>query len=372
MNEQSMTAEEQIAMQAMVRRLLGARCSEADTRRIMASEDGFDRELWKALGDAGLTGLIVAPRFGGIGAGPVELELIMEEAGAALLGPAFLSSAVLAAGLLSCAEDEATSARLLPAIASGERIATVALTGPTGRWQPEDVSIVARPSGARWTLRGTASFVTAANVADILLVVARKDDGLAGFEVDPNGSTLRIEPLHSFDPTMRLFRIEFDDTPATFIEGADAAAIDRMMDVARIALAGEQVGGARRIFHMTIDYVKSRVQFGRPVGGFQAIKHMAADLFLEVESATSAARAAAMALAGRRPDAPALINLAAFACADTFSQVAAQAIQMHGGIAFTWEHPAHLYLRRARADAQFLGSPSTYRERYLNVLETAA
>jgi len=144
-----------------------------------------------------------------------------------------------------------------------------------------------------------------------------------------------------------------------------------MLDLARVALAGEQAGAARRVFDMTTEYIKTRVQFGRPVGGFQAIKHMAADLLLEVESATSVAQRAAQALAEESPQAQELINLAAFACADAFSQVAATSIQMHGGIAFTWEHPAHLYCRRARADAQLFGSPDFYRERYLSALEKA-
>jgi alkylation response protein AidB-like acyl-CoA dehydrogenase len=142
--------------------------------------------------------------------------------------------------------------------------------------------------------------------------------------------------------------------------------------MAVIALAGEQVGGARRIFEMTVEYAKTRVQFGRPIGGFQAIKHMAADLLIEVESATSAAHHAAAALAERSLDTDVLISLAGFACADAFSQVAATSIQMFGGIAFTWDHPAHLYLRRARADAELFGSPNHFRERYLAALERAS
>jgi alkylation response protein AidB-like acyl-CoA dehydrogenase len=150
--------------------------------------------------------------------------------------------------------------------------------------------------------------------------------------------------------------------------GAAWTAVERALDMARVALAGEQAGGARRVLEMTVDYAKTRVQFGRPIGGFQAIKHMAADLLLESESATSAARHAAQALADGAPDAGAAISLAAFACADAFVTVAAAGIQMHGGIAFTWAHPAHLYLRRARAGAQLFGAPAFYRERYLRQL----
>ena len=154
--------------------------------------------------------------------------------------------------------------------------------------------------------------------------------------------------------------------------GSKRAAIEHALNLARVALAGEQAGAARRIFDITVDYLKTRVQFGRPIGGFQAIKHMAADLLIEVESATSAARAAAQAIEDDASDRQVLVNLASFACADAFSEVAATAIQMHGGIAFTWEHPAHLYLRRARADAQLFGNSDLYRERYVAALENAA
>jgi alkylation response protein AidB-like acyl-CoA dehydrogenase len=169
---------------------------------------------------------------------------------------------------------------------------------------------------------------------------------------------------------LRLSRITFSETPARALADARPGwdAVERALDITRVGLAGEQAGAARRVLEMTIDYAKTRVQFGRPIGGFQAIKHMAADLLLESESATSAARHAAQALADGAPDAGAAISLAAFACADAFTTVAATSIQMHGGIAFTWAHPAHLYLRRARADAQLLGAPPFYRERYLRQL----
>jgi alkylation response protein AidB-like acyl-CoA dehydrogenase len=214
--------------------------------------------------------------------------------------------------------------------------------------------------------------VLAGNCADTMLVVARTEDGYRTFEVDPKDSCVAVSRLPSFDQTVRLARIGLQGAAGTSIEGADWAAVEKALDLARVALAGEQAGGARRVFDFTLDYIKTRIQFGRPIGGFQAIKHMAADLLVEVESATSAAGHAAEALAEQRSNADEAIALAAFACADTFSQAAAASIQMHGGIGFTWEHPAHLYLRRARADAQLLGSPAFYRERYVTILERAA
>jgi alkylation response protein AidB-like acyl-CoA dehydrogenase len=365
------TTEEQAAMRESFRRLLSQRGTETDVRRAMASEPGYDPALWRQIADMGIAGIIIDPAHGGLGAGPVELELIMEEAGAALLCSPLLSSGVLAAGLLQKSSDPAACARLLPGIASGERIATVALTGEHPTWTPEGVSVSASLRGNQWRLDGVATYVTSGNNADTLLVVARTDAGYQTFEVDAKADGLAIAPLQTFDRTLRLSRMNLNGVEGTPIAGADWAAIEGMLDLARVALAGEQAGGARRAFDMSIDYIKTRVQFGRPVGGFQALKHMAADLLLEVESATSAARRAAEALADGANDAEALVNLAGFACADAFTQVAAAAIQMHGGIGFTWDHPAHLFLRRARADAQLFGPPAFYRERYISILERA-
>jgi alkylation response protein AidB-like acyl-CoA dehydrogenase len=295
----------------------------------------------------------------------------MEEAGAALLCAPLLSSAVLAAGILANSTDQAAKARLLPQIAAGERIATVALTGEKGLWTADDVGVSAGRAGEAWRLDGVASYVTHGAQADILLVVARADGQLATFEVDPRGSGVTVTPLVTLDWTQPMAKIAFAGAAAKPIQGAGAEALEKTLDLARVALAGEQAGAARRVFDYTIDYLKTRVQFGRPIGGFQALKHMAADLLIEVESATSAARQAAAALARGSANAPVLVNLAAFACADAYSEVAATSVQMHGGIAFTWAHPAHLYLRRARADARLLGASDLYRDRYLSALETA-
>ena len=368
----SLGVEDRAAMRDSFRRLLADHGGEAEVRRVMDLPSGYDQALWRRIADLGVVGLIIDPQYGGIGAGPEELELIMEEAGAFLLCAPLVSSGVLAAGLLQQSTDEEAKARLLPPIASGQIIATAAMTGPRGLWTAADVAVTATEAADGWALEGEAGYVTDAAIAQVILVVAKTPDGLGVFEVDPGSEGLKIFALDTFDRTLRLSGICFSGTKARRIAGAGALAVEQTLDLARIALAGEQAGGARRIFDITLDYTKSRVQFGRPIGGFQAIKHMAADLLLEAESATSAAREAARALAESRADAQVLITLAAFACADAFCHIAATAIQMHGGIAFTWSHPAHLYLRRARADAQLLGTSAAYRERYVTLLETAA
>lgn len=364
------SAGERGAMRDSFRRLLAEKCTESDIRRVMKTSNGHDDDLWQAMADLGIVGLIVPDEFGGIGAGAVEMEEIMEEAGAALLAGPLLSSAFVAAHLIGLSQDADAKLRHLPAIASGQTIATVAFTGDTGGWRLTDISANATPRSDYWVLDGEASFVMSANLANVLLVFARTPDGVACFEIDPGEA--QINSLTSWDPSLRLSKVVFSQTPAIRITGTDSTTFAQLIDFAIVALAGEQAGACRRIFDITVEYLKTRVQFGRPIGGFQAIKHMAADLLIEVESATSAARAAAQALEADAPDKDILISLAAFACSDAFSQVAAAAIQMHGGIAFTWEHPAHLYLRRARADAQLFGQPDAQRERFVAAMENAA
>lgn len=360
----TITAEERAAMQDSVHRLLGRMNAEGDVRRVMETPEGYDHALWTKLVELGLPGLVIDPAYDGLGGSAVELELIMEEAGAALLCAPFLAG-VMAAALIEASGDEAAKARLLPGIAGG-RVATVALTGEAGSWTQESVTLSAHAHGGRWFLDGDASFVLHGQSADLILAVARTPGGFGIFEVAKEA--VEIAPLPTFDRTLRLARLAFHHAAATRIGAAGWDAVEQMLRLALVALAGEQAGGARRVLEMTVQYAKTRIQFGRAIGSFQAVKHMAADLLMEAESATSAARAAAQALASRANDADEAIALAAFACADAFSKVAADAIQMHGGIAFTWAHPAHLYLRRARADAQLLGAPAYHRERYLRAM----
>jgi len=367
----TITAEDRTALTDSLKRLLADHASEADVRRVMETDRGYDPALWRQLAEMGIVGLVIEEEFGGVGAGPVELERVMEDAGAALLCAPLVSSGVLAAQLLRALGDGEAKTRLLPAIANGSRIATAALTGRRGGWTPETVEVEATPrDDVAWTLDGVASFVTDGQVADVLLAAARTADGIAVFEVEPRAKGVSIKPLPTFDHTLRLAEIGFDAAPARRLASTGPAwdAVEAALDLARVALAGEEAGAARRTLEFTVDYAKTRAQFGRLIGSFQAIKHMAANLVLESESATSAARHAAQALADGARDAGAAISLASFACADAFGAIAADAIQMHGGIAFTWAHPAHLYLRRARADAQLFGGSAFHRERYLQRL----
>jgi len=360
----TITAEDRVAMTDTVRRLLADQHGEVVVRANMERPAGFDSAFWSALADLGVTGLMIEQDHGGLGGGPLEVEAIMEEAGAALLSAPLLSS-FMATALIDRSGDSDAKTRLLPAIARG-RIAALALTGDAGSWTEDGVAMIADHNGT--LLNGHASFVLHGANADLLLAIARTDDGCGVFEVAPQAAGLTTTPQPTFDRTLRLARLTFDQVPARRMAAAGWNTVERTLKLGLVALAGEQAGGARRVLEMTTQYAKMRYQFGRAIGSFQAIKHMAANLLLETESAISAARAAAAALASNANDTDELVALAAFTCADAYERVAADAIQMHGGIAFTWAHPAHLYLRRARADVQLFGTPAAHRERYLKAL----
>lgn len=341
-------AADRAALVDSVRRLLADRCTEADVRRIMDSETGHDPALWQSLVELGVVGLIAPEAAGGAGLSPIELGVVLEEAGAALL-PAPLISTAIATVLLD--------GDRLVSIVDGSAIAAVAFVGGHDWSKRSDV----RVEGDR--LVGTARFVPDAAIADMIVVAT--DDAV--FVVDR--ADVEIAPLPVFDRTRRMADVTFRG-PAARI--GDASRIAAARDIAIVALAGEQAGGARRMFEITVAYATDRHQFGRAIGSFQAIKHMAADLLLESESATSAARDAARQVADGTATKDAAVALAAFACADAFVRVAKDGIQMHGGIAFTWEHPAHLYLRRARSGAQLFGDSNNWRDRYIQALEAHA
>ncbi|ORV26210.1 acyl-CoA dehydrogenase [Mycolicibacterium conceptionense] len=364
----TISVAERAELAAAVSDLLHDECTEQDVRRVMSTEDGFDRGLWRRLAAQGVTGLLVGTEYGGVGLGALELEAVAEAAGAALLPAPFLASAVLASALIESAGADDDKRALLPGLVDGTSIGTVALTGSRGTWAPEGVAVRATAgtdSQGDHTLTGNAHYVIHGQVADVILVVARVDGDFGIFRIEPDADGFERTAATVFDPTVPLSTYAFDATPARRIGTAGWDAVQQALDLAVIALAGEQVGGARRIFDITVDYLKTRIQFGRPIGSFQALKHMAADLLLQVESATSAAQHAAAELASGSEKSPGAIALAGFTCAEAYHTTAMSAIQMHGGIAFTWEHPAHLFLRRARTGLQLLGGSGLHRERYL-------
>lgn len=361
----TMSVAERAELATAVRDLLTEHCTEADVRRIMGTEDGFDRDLWNRLAAQGVTGLIVDADYGGVGLGAQEVEAVAEVTGAALLPAPFLSSAVFATALIQAAGTDEDKARLLPALVDGSSIATVAATGNRGTWSPEALAVKANSHGSEYQLSGQAHYVPWGQVADVVVVVAQIDDGVGVFEIAGDAPGFERTAATVFDPTMRLSTFTFSQSPARRLGVAGWPVVDEALSLTTVALAGEQVGGTRRTFDITVEYLKTRIQFGRQIGSFQSLKHMAADLLLDVESATSAAQHAAAQYALDPADADGAVALAGFVCAEVYHGTAMQAIQMHGGIAFTWEHPAHLFLRRARSGRQLFGSSRDHRERYL-------
>ncbi|MFE7840452.1 acyl-CoA dehydrogenase family protein [Streptomyces sp. NPDC057474] len=363
-------SEEQEELGRTVREFLADTSPETEVRRLMETPEGFDRALWRRMGtELGLQGLAVPEEYGGAGCGPVEVGVVMEEMGRALLCAPFLSSAVLATTtLLRCADEEARK-HLLPGLASGETVATLALTEDSARWDAPGVRLTARASGGSWVLNGHKTFVLDGAAADVVLTVARTGDGIGDgigvFLADGDAPGLTREPLPTMDPTRRQARLDYADVPATRLrthgDGWDLVA--EVLDRAAVALAAEQVGVASRTLDMAVEYAKVRHQFGRPIGSFQAVKHLLADVLLEVESARAAAHYALLAAESDDPGLPAAASLAKAFCSDACLQATAQNIQVHGGIGFTWEHPAHLYLKRAKTSQLLFGDPAFHRER---------
>ncbi len=365
------TDEERNEMTTSFERLLSRYWTEREVREAMASDNGFNQKLWKQMAELGILGLIVDSEYGGIGGGAKEIEALMEAAGAKLLSSPFLISSIFSASLISFVADQKTKEDLLTKLCSGDMIASVAYTSDQGLWNRADIDVNATTDKDHYSLSGHASFIPYGSSADKLIVLATNGNKQEAFIISPDADGVSLSNLPTNDPTLRLARLTLNNVKAELLEGIGETEIDHALDLTLIGLAGEQAGAAREIFNITITYLKDRYQFGRQIGSFQAVKHMAADMLIEVESAVSAAREAANAFADRADSADQFVSLAAFACADAFRDVSAEAIQLHGGIAYTWEHVAHLYWRRARTGVWLFGDSNSHRENYLSILESA-
>src|SRR5580693_1012918 len=358
-------SDEQEELRTAVRRFLAEKSPESEVRRLMETTEGYDPAVWSQMADQlGLQSLTIPEQFGGSGFSYVELIVVLEEMGASLLCAPFFSTVALATNSILTSGDQRAQEYLLPGIASGETIGTLAFTEDSGRWDADGITLAATKSGEGWVLNGHKSFVLDGHVAGLILVVGRTPAGLSLFGVKGDADGLTRTPLATMDQTRKQARLEFADTPAWLI-GADGGAepgLSKTLDLAAVALAAEQVGGAQRCLDSSVDYAKTRIQFGRPIGSFQAIKHKCADMLLEVESAKSAAYYAAWAAAEDSDELPVVASLAKSYCSEAYFHAAAENIQIHGGIGFTWEHPAHLYFKRAKSSELLLGDPSFHRE----------
>jgi alkylation response protein AidB-like acyl-CoA dehydrogenase len=357
--------DEQEQFRSTIRRFLNDKSPTIEVRRLMGTADGYDPEVWRQLSEElALPGIHIPEQYGGAGFGMVELCIVAEELGRALLCAPYFSTTVLAANAIMNAGTEAQKASLLPDIASGSRLATLAITEPNGNWDPSSIETV-----ARFRIDGTKSYVVDGHIADLLIVAARVPsssgrDGLGLFTVDAKDAGVERHLLESMDPTRKIARIDFRGAHATLLGELDDGGkrIQRTMDQAAIALANEMMGGAQALLDSAVSYAKLRVQFGRTIGSFQAIKHKLADMLLDVELAKSAAYYAAQAAALENPEWSALASLAKAAAAETYLHTAVECIQIHGGIGFTWDNDTHLWFKRAKSSEVFLGQPSYHRE----------
>jgi alkylation response protein AidB-like acyl-CoA dehydrogenase len=362
--------DEQEQFRSAVRRFLNDKSPTTEVRRLMATAEGYDPEVWRQLSeDLALPGIHIPEQYGGAGFGMVELCIVTEELGRALLCSPYFSTAVLAANAMLGAGTEAQKSALLPEIAKGARMATLAVTEPDGNWDPAGLKVVATPDSDSYRLDGVKSFVLDGHVTDLLIVAARAPkttglEGLALFMLDANAGGVERRLLESMDPTRKIARIDFRGAHANLLGSFDngVEAILRTLDRAAIALANEMVGGAQIMLDSAVSYAKLRVQFGRAIGSFQAIKHKLADMLLDLELAKSAAYYAAQAAAAGDPEWSALASLAKAAASETYLHTAAECIQIHGGIGFTWDNDMHLWFKRAKSSEVFLGQPSYHRE----------
>ncbi|MFC9788270.1 acyl-CoA dehydrogenase family protein [Rhodococcus sp. NPDC127528] len=364
-------AEEQIELRKTVAQLLGKRADATALRKTLESGEAFDRGLWDVLcQQVGVAALAIPEEFGGFGATLVEQHLVLEELGAALTPSPMLGSAVLAAQAILASGNTEACERLLPGIAEGSSIAALCWVGPEGHWRSNEVACTAAGSDADgYTVSGTAHYVLDGAHADVLIVAASVGGVIALFEVDPSADGVARRQLPTMDLTRPMSLVEFASTPAVRLTADDASAsLERVRTIAIVALSAEQVGAAERCMQMTVDYSKDRVQFGRAIGSFQALKHRMADLYFLVETARSASYAAVYSLSEGLPSAAADAAVAKAYCSEAFNAITGDAIQLHGGIAITWEHDAHLFFKRAHGSSQLFGQP----EEFIKEMESLA
>ncbi|ONH58822.1 acyl-CoA dehydrogenase [Frankia sp. CcI49] len=373
-------SDEQQELARAVRQLVDRRAAALGTRAAATSDLGYDDILWKTLcTQIGGAALAIPQEYGGAGATLLESHVILEQLGATLTPTPYLGSAILAAQAVLGAAGAEHRERLLPALADGT-VGALAWADGTGRWRTDGAGVRATPAGrdtgtstgtcdGGWRLSGRSTLVLDGSYAAILLAVAETPDGLGLFEVDPASPGVTRIRVRALDLTLDLATVAFDQVPAVALTSEDARvgpALRHLHAVAATAVTALQVGGAQRALDRTVRHLRDRVQFGRPLGSFQALKHRAADMFVAVETSRSMSWAAAWAAAHDPADLPLRAALAKAWCSEAFAAVAGESIQLHGGIAITWEDDTQLYFKRAHATGQLFGQAHEHRKLLLD------
>ena len=366
--------EEQEALRKSAREFLSDRSTTGLVRDLMASKTGFDEKLWKEMAALGWMGTAISEEDGGLGLSLIELAILVEEMGRALLPSPFFSSVGLAAPVIAATAEGALRKTLLGGIASGELRATVAIPEEEGRWDAAGIKAKATPVDGGYKLSGTKVFVPDAHLADEIVVVARtgksKDprEGISLFLVPTSDKKVKVKTLDTIDRTRRLAQVKVGgvEVPADRRLGPEGGAwplLERALDRSATVLAAEATGLATKVLELSRDYAKERTQFDKPIGTFQAISHRIADMLVLTENARSTTYYAAWAIEEGVPDAALAAATAKVAASEAARIVSQGGMQVHGGIGFTWEHDMHLYYRRAKWVELFLGDPSIWRER---------
>ncbi len=371
--------EEQELLRSTARKFLENECSSEFVRKRMAEPAGVTDEFWAKVAEQGWLGLVYPEEYGGSGLGFVDLTVLMEEMGRAVMPGPFVSTVLLGGLTILEAGSVAQRKAWLPKIAAGHAKSTLAWTEPSGRWDPAAVSTAATPASGGWRISGTKLFVPDAHLADVLVVVARSaesknpDEGIGLFLVTTGTPGLEVKLLPTMDQTRKLcevtlndVRVEADAVLGT--PGGGWSPLSRVVERATVGLCAEMCGGGQRVLDMTVDYAKIRVAFGRPIGSYQGVKHRAADMLVEVENAKSLTYYAAWAVDENAPEAPLAASMAKAYCSDAFRRVSAAGIQLHGGIGFTWEHDLHLYFKRAKSSEFTFGDATYHRERVAQLI----
>ena len=359
------------------REFLAKECGPKVVRRLMETEDGYDPALWKKIADLGWTALGIPEQYGGVGSF-LDLVVVLEEAGRALLPGPFFSTMGLAVPALIEAGTEAQKKEVLSAIAAGSARATLAFTEPSGRWDAESLRLTAKRAGGGWRLDGMKLFVPDAAVADYTVVVARTrgegEDGISLFLVEGRPEGMTVRPLETLDMTRKWSEVRFDgvELGADALMGAADNAwprLKRALEWSTGALCAEMVGGVQKVLETSTEYAKTRHQFGKPIGIYQAVSHKIADMLVMSESGRSATYYAAWAVDADAPDRSLASSMAKAYVSDAYRKVAGDGIQVHGGIGFTWEHDMHLYFKRAKSSEVTLGDATYHRELVAQALD---
>lgn len=358
------------------RDFLARECQPGRVRQLMETDTAHDDQLWQSIADQGWTGLVIPEEHGGLGLGLVEMAVVAEEMGRACLPGAFLST-LSAAALIERAGTSEQRAKYLEPIAAGELKATIALLEESANWDSGAVKLEAvRGGSGGFSVKGRKLFVPDAGVADLIVCVARDGDSLLLLPVERGAEGVSVKPMPSMDGTRKVYEVGFSnvtiaEADALGADGDSRGALGGALEVATAMLCAEMVGGMQWILDTTVEYAKTRQQFGRAIGSFQAVQHQCADMLLMTESARSAAYYAAWALTESDPHAAGAVSIAKAYCSDAYREVGNRGVQVHGGIGFTWEHDLHLYYKRSKSSETLFGDATFHRERIARLIVDA-